>query len=138
MLSAPSLQNISEDCTICAEPIHNYVPEYFNGVEMNAACESCKSPSVENQKQNEEPNKDLATELTKFSYDAGHRKTEEKIEKARRKVRSKAKAKLEMKLKNGDISRYEVFDLEEKLVKELDEEILADFKGALEREAALD
>ena len=24
-----------EDCTICAEPIKNYEPEYFNGAEMN-------------------------------------------------------------------------------------------------------
>ena len=38
----PNLLDNSVDCTICAEPINKYEPEYFNGVEMNAACDSCK------------------------------------------------------------------------------------------------
>ena len=50
----------------------------------------------------------------------------DKIEKARRKIRSKVKAKLEIRLNNGEISRHEVIDLEEELVKELEEEILND------------
>ena len=76
----PNLQDNNEECTVCAEPISKYKPEYFNGVEMNAACESCKSPSVESQIQYEELSEGLATDLPLFSYDVGHRKNEEKIE----------------------------------------------------------
>ena len=39
------------DCTICAEPIPDYEPELFWGVEMpiemNPACESCKAVDIE-------------------------------------------------------------------------------------------
>ena len=38
-----------EDCTICAEPIQNYKPDYFDGVEMNPACDNCKTPTLETQ-----------------------------------------------------------------------------------------
>ena len=31
-----------------------YKPEYFNGIEMNPACDECKRPSVETQTQSEE------------------------------------------------------------------------------------
>ena len=51
----PSLLSNSEgiDCTVCAEPILNYKPEYFNAVEMNPACDNCKIPSDETQLQPE-------------------------------------------------------------------------------------
>ena len=32
------------ECSVCAEPIHLYKPEYFNGIEMNPACDECKTP----------------------------------------------------------------------------------------------
>ena len=41
--------NPEEDCTICAKPIKNYEPEFFHGVEMNPACDDCKSPASETQ-----------------------------------------------------------------------------------------
>ena len=56
--SDPSFKNSSEeDCTICAEPIQDYVPDYFNGVEMNPACDECKQPSRETQIKSDEPKK---------------------------------------------------------------------------------
>ena len=33
-------------CTICAEPISDYVPKYFLGTEMNPACERCQDSSI--------------------------------------------------------------------------------------------
>ena len=47
MSAEPTLPNSSEEeCTICAEPIANYEPEYFDGVELNPACDDCKPPLV--------------------------------------------------------------------------------------------
>ena len=54
--------NPEEDCTICAEPIKNYEPEYFDGVEMNPACDNCKSPALETQIPSEQIS-NVATEL---------------------------------------------------------------------------
>ena len=48
--------NVIEDeieCTICAEPIHNYQPTLFAGIEMNPACDVCKTPSNDNKTQSE-------------------------------------------------------------------------------------
>jgi hypothetical protein len=46
MSPEPCIPNSSqEDCTICAEPIQNYEPEYFNGIEMNPACDDSKPPT---------------------------------------------------------------------------------------------
>ena len=53
----------SLECTVCAEPIDRYEPEYFNGVEMNPACNSCKTPSFENQILLEEPSIDVDTTI---------------------------------------------------------------------------
>ena len=36
----------SEDCTICAEEIPNYIPKYFNGIEINPSCDDCQDPSL--------------------------------------------------------------------------------------------
>ena len=49
LVKEPTLPNDSEgiDCTVCAEPILNYEPEYFNAIEMNPACDNCKTPSIE-------------------------------------------------------------------------------------------
>ena len=30
------------ECTLCAEPIENFVPVLFSGTEMNAACDLCR------------------------------------------------------------------------------------------------
>ena len=42
LVKEPTLPNDSEriDCTVCAEPILNYEPEYFNAIEMNPACDN--------------------------------------------------------------------------------------------------
>ena len=32
----------SEVCTICAEEIPNYIPKYFNGIEINPSCDDCQ------------------------------------------------------------------------------------------------
>ena len=44
----------TEDCTICAEPIPDYKPSLFNGIEMNPACESCKEFSSDTEAHSEE------------------------------------------------------------------------------------
>ena len=49
-----SLDNNNEDCTICAEPIPDYKPSLFNGIEMNPACESCKEFSSDTEAHSEE------------------------------------------------------------------------------------
>ena len=36
----------SEVCTICAEEIPNYIPKYFNGIEINPSCDDCQDPSL--------------------------------------------------------------------------------------------
>ena len=55
MSPEPCIPNSSqEDCTICAEPIQNYEPEYFNGIEMNPACDDCKPPIGEIRVQSED------------------------------------------------------------------------------------
>ena len=133
----PNLPDNTVDCTICAEPINKYEPEFFNGVEVNAACSSCKSSSVNNLIQFEELSKGRATDLHPFANDDGPRRKEEGIENARRKIRSKVKAKLAIRFENGEISRHEVTDLEEVLVKELEEEIVNDFKEELVKRAEL-
>ena len=55
--------NTEEDCTICAEPIKNYEPEYFDGVEMNPACDNCKSPAFKTKIPSEQLS-NVATEPT--------------------------------------------------------------------------
>jgi hypothetical protein len=32
-------------CTICAETIHEYVPKFFYGTEINPACDGCQDSS---------------------------------------------------------------------------------------------
>ena len=34
-------------CTICAEPIQNYVPKLFYGEPMNPACDNCDDESID-------------------------------------------------------------------------------------------
>ena len=40
---APSADIVS--CTICAEMIPHYIPRFFNGIEMNEACDECQKSS---------------------------------------------------------------------------------------------
>ena len=40
MVSFPKDPEIT--CTICAEPITDYMPKYFNGTEINPACNNCQ------------------------------------------------------------------------------------------------
>ena len=44
----PTFEPLEDDiyCTICAEPISDYVPKYFLGTEMNPACERCQDSSI--------------------------------------------------------------------------------------------
>ena len=114
----PSLPSNSEgiDCTICAEPILNYKPEYFNTIEINPACDNCKIPSDETLLQPELSNR-------KAAADDIEREKKEEIERVRRGIRYKVKAKLEIKLRKGEISRNNISDLEDELVKELEEEL---------------
>jgi hypothetical protein len=118
------------ECSICAEPIHKYKPEYFNGIEMNPACDDCKTPSVEILTQSEvlgdaQPESPPKDEVEKLNN------TE--IEKARRKIHLKVKAKIEIRCRNVEISRTDKAVLEEELVTELEEELLKDFKEECER-----
>ena len=41
--------NIEDEvvCTICAEPIKNFVPKFFYGVQINPACSKCDDNSTE-------------------------------------------------------------------------------------------
>ena len=36
-------------CSICEKSINNYIPEYFLGEEINAACENCNDRTVQTQ-----------------------------------------------------------------------------------------
>ena len=82
------------ECTICAEPIHNYEPDYFNGVEMNPECENCKTQSVKSEIQSEELNNG-ATEIDSFPDDDGvDRENLAKLDKVRRVIRLKVKLNL--------------------------------------------
>jgi hypothetical protein len=93
----PCLANSSqEDCTICAEPIQNYEPEYFNGVEINPACDDCKSPFAETWFRSEEPFNGKPAELHHTVANHNDSKDKEEIANARKKIGSKVKAKLEI------------------------------------------
>ena len=73
--------NPEEDCTICAEPIHNYKPEYFDGLEMNPACDNCKTPSLETQISSKQLS-NVPTDLHAINPDDVDRKEKEPNEKA--------------------------------------------------------
>ena len=75
--------NPVEDYTVCAEPIHNYKPEYLNGVEMNPGCDNCKTPTLETQISSEQPG-NVPTDLHAEASDEVDGKEEEPNEKARR------------------------------------------------------
>ena len=36
-------------CTICAEPISNYIPKLFLGEEINSACDDCQDSSTDSE-----------------------------------------------------------------------------------------
>ena len=40
-------------CTICAEPISDYIPKFFMGTEMNPACNRCQDSSSESDQDHE-------------------------------------------------------------------------------------
>jgi hypothetical protein len=46
-----SMVSFSEECTISAEPITDYVPKYFEETEMNPACNYCQEPSSQDSMQ---------------------------------------------------------------------------------------
>ena len=74
------------ECTICAEPILEFVPDYFMGLDMNPACDGCKSPTVDTDAQSEEHSSMVANKLQSAKGDL-ERKDEEEIEKIRLKIR---------------------------------------------------
>ena len=45
-LATNTVEEIIE-CTICAEPIVEFVPDYFMGLEMDPAFDGCKRPTVD-------------------------------------------------------------------------------------------
>ena len=128
----PAMPNPSEEeCTICAEPIQNYEPEYFDGIEMNPACDACKSPFGEPEIQPEELFIDTTAEVQTVANDT------KEIENAREKIRSKVKAKLEERFSRGEISRTDIPALEDELVSDLYEELLKDLEEELPRSTEL-
>jgi hypothetical protein len=117
------------ECTICGEPINIYEPEYFNEVEINPACDNCKTQPVETQIQSDElDNSEGAAELDSFPHGYFDAENVSKLEKARSKIRLRVKAKLENRCRNGELSRNDITDLEEELVTELEMELLEDFE----------
>ena len=107
------------ECTICAEPIHHYKPTLFAGIEMNPACDICKTSSNDTETQSEELNK-----LARADLERKHEKVKpEDI------IRQRVKKKLEARFKNGEIGIRieEMRVLEEDLVKELAAELLNNF-----------
>ena len=128
----PAMPNPSEEeCTICAEPIQNYEPEYFDGIEMNPACDACKSPFGEPEIQPEELFNDTTAEVQTVANNT------KEIESARGNIRSKVKAKLEERFSRGEISRTDIPALEDELVSDLYEELLKDLEEELPRSTEL-
>ena len=105
------------ECTICAEPIPHYKPTLFAGIEINPACDICKTPPNDTETQSEELSK-----LARADLEIKHAKVKPKDV-----IRKRVKEKLEARFKNGEISIEEMRLLEEHLVKELTEELLINF-----------
>lgn len=130
VVSEPSLPtNAVEEiieCTICAEPIFEFVPDYFMGLEMNPACDGCKSPTSDPTviTEDTEPSSMVVNNKLKSAKGDLERNDKEEIEKIRWKIRIKVKTKLEARLRNGEISRDMFKDLEEALVEELEAELV--------------
>ena len=113
---ARSNDTIEEDiieCTICADPIPNYEPSLFNGVEINPACDLCNPPSP-SQSENL-PN------LTGADLERKYKKEDLK---PKERIRLKVQNKLKVRFENAEISREELKELEEELVKDLEEELI--------------
>jgi hypothetical protein len=50
---SPQDEKVSEEinCTMCAVIIPNYMPDYFHGIEINPACQSCSPKDLTTYKQ---------------------------------------------------------------------------------------
>ena len=113
--------NTTIECTICAEPISNYEPTLFNGIEVNPACEICKNSPSDAANLSEKANT-CATKLpnfTKADLEIIHKRL-----KPEEKIRKKVREKLEVRFLNDEIKREEMQELEEELVRDLEAELL--------------
>ena len=136
-------------CTICAEPIADYIPKYFHETEINPACSSCQDSS---ESSNNLPDittfssMDMPTSLQEtkataslpvltesFAVKHVDEAKREEMETVRNEIRRKVKTKLQVKFKDGEISRAALNVLEKELVEELEEEAAEDFKADLKR-----
>ena len=126
MFEISSPNNIVADatieCTICAEPIPDYEPTLFNGVEMNPACKPRKTPSLDIVAHSVK----IETKLSNLAKDDIALKHGKEKVKPAEKIRQAVKKKLDERFNNGEINREEIETLEEVLVKELKEEILGE------------
>ena len=139
------------DCTICAETIKDYVPKYFSGIPLNPACERCngevsddvqcdENANIKNDQDTKIPHLETslnpdsfqlsltsANSLTLAKDDLEPEFEKEKV-KPEQKIRQKINKKLEMRFNNGEISKEEMLELEEELVKELKAELLGEYE----------
>ena len=109
--------NNTIECTICAEPILNYEPTLFNGIEMNPACDICKNSSSDGANLSKKINT-CANKLPNFTK--ADQEIISKRLKPEEKIRKKVKEKLEVRFLNGEIKREEMQELEEELVRDLE------------------
>ena len=131
-------------CTICAEPIEDYVPVYFQETEMNPACLNCQDSSITWELRSTPPGIPTSTStptsmVTQMSPKATQMKAsvyvtedivdaDHEVNILRKEVRSKGKAKLEAMFRNGEWVIRNLFDdLEEEAVKELENKLAEDF-----------
>ena len=91
----------------------NYEPTLFSGIEMNPACEACRTPSNETNRRKLQPN------FPKADLERNYEKA-----KPENKIRQRVREKLEVRFKNGEIDREKLEELEEDLVKDLTAELL--------------
>ena len=92
-ISSTSTTLNTTECTICTEPIPNCKRTLFFGIEMNPACDLCKSPSLDTEADSEK----LETKPSNEAKDDLESKPKkEKVERDE-KIRQKVKTKLEVK-----------------------------------------
>ena len=139
---SPTNSPLEISCTICSEPIKDYLPVYFHNVEMNPACLNCQGLSKSCESRNPLPGitssssmvTNMSQQITQliaedFGQESVDKENDEKMKTVLMGIRSKVKAKLEVRFRNGEISRVAMAALEEDLVKELKEELEEEFRG---------
>ena len=133
---SPTNHPLEISCTICAEPIEEYAPLYFQETEMNPACLNCQDSSISWEMRSSPPGitpmvaqtSPKATQIKASLYVAEESvDAENEVKTVKMEIRSRVKAKLENRFRNGELSRNAMDDLEEELVKELEEELAEDY-----------